>query len=91
MSRAKDDVRPCGRGTGTKLRIVYVPRPRPILVKQLAPQADYAVDLFDPVAGGTLSLGKIRTDENGTWQGPSPAGNTTGRLFWREQGEPGER
>jgi hypothetical protein len=71
--KTKDDVRPCAAGTGTKLLMVYVPRPRPILVKQLAPQTDYALDLFDPVAGGHSSLGKIKTDENGAWQGLPPA------------------
>jgi len=70
---AQADIRPCAVGTGTKLMIVYVPRPRPILVKQLAPQTDYTVGLFDPVAGGHSSLGTIRTDENGNLPGPAPA------------------
>jgi hypothetical protein len=87
----KDDVRPCAAGTETKLLIVYVPRPRPILVKQLAPQTDYAVDLFDPVAGGHSSLGKIKTDENGTWQGPSPAWKHDWVVVLERQGEPGGR
>ncbi len=65
------DIRPCAVGTGTKLVIVYVPRPRPILVKQLAPQTDYAVSLFDPVAAGHSSLGAIKTDATGTWHSPA--------------------
>jgi hypothetical protein len=70
---SKANVMPWAVGTQAKLLIVYVPRPRPILVRQLTPQTDYAVDLFDPVAGRYSSLGKIKADENGTWQGPSPA------------------
>jgi hypothetical protein len=68
-----DDIVPCALGTGTKLLVVYVPRPRPVLVKQLAPRTDYAAGLFDPVTGEHSSLGKVRSDENGAWQGPSPA------------------
>ncbi len=86
-----DDIRPWALGTETKLRIVYVPRPRPILLKQLAPQTDYEVGLFDPVAGGLSSLGRIRTDEKGTWQGPSPAWKHDWVVVLQEQGEPGER
>jgi hypothetical protein len=70
---AKDDIRPCAVGTGTKLLIVYVPRPRPISVKQLAPQTDYTAGLFDPVTAGHSSLGTIRTDETGSLPGPAPA------------------
>lgn len=82
-----DDIRPCAVGTETKLLIVYVPRPRPILVKQLAPQTDYAVSLFDPVAGRRSSLGKIKTDENGTWQAPSPAWKHDWVVVLERQGE----
>ena len=78
-------------GIETKLRIVYVPRARPIFVKQLPPQTDYAAELFDPVAGGHCSLGKIKTDENGTWQCPSPAWNHDWVVALQKQGEPGER
>jgi hypothetical protein len=68
-----DDSVPCAVGTEMKLLVVYVPRPRPILVKQLAPRTDYAAELFDPVSGERASLGKVRSDENGAWHGPSPA------------------
>jgi len=83
-----DDIRPWALGIETKLRIVYIPRPRPILVEQLAPQTDYTVELFDPVAGGHSSLGKIRADEKGTWQGPSPAWKHDWVVVLQQQGEP---
>ena len=63
----KEDIRPCALGTGTDLRIVYVPRPRPIVVKQLVPQTDYMAGLFDPVTGAYSSLGTIKTNGDGTW------------------------
>jgi hypothetical protein len=63
----RDNVRPCALGTGTDLRIVYVPRPRPVVVKQLIPQADYTAGLFDPVTGVYSCLGKIKTNGDGTW------------------------
>jgi hypothetical protein len=69
----KGDIRPCALGIAMDLRIVYVPRPRPVLVRQLAPQADYAGGLFDPVAGKHSSLGKISTDKHGTWRSGPPA------------------
>jgi hypothetical protein len=64
----KDNIRPCALGTGTDLRIVYVPRPRPVVVKQLVPQTDYVAGLFDPVTGVYSSLGTIKTNGDGTWQ-----------------------
>jgi hypothetical protein len=87
----KDDIRPCAVRTATKLLIVYVPCPRPIVVKQLVPQTDYAAGLFDPVAGGHSSLGKIRTDENGTWQSPAPAGKHDWVIVLEKTGEPAGR
>jgi hypothetical protein len=64
----KDNIRPYALGIGTDLRIVYVPRQRPIVVKQLVPQADYTASLFDPVTGVCSSLGTIKTNADGTWQ-----------------------
>jgi len=69
---AKDDIRPCALGIGTALRMVYAPRPRPIVAKLLGPYADYIAVLFDPVTGERSSLGKIRTDSNGSWRCPPP-------------------
>jgi hypothetical protein len=83
----KDDLQPYASGTETKLLVVYVPRPRSILVKQLAPQSDYAAELFDPVAGGHSSLGKIRTDANGTWPCPSAAWKHDWVVVLQRQGE----
>ena len=65
---AKENVQPSALGTGTDLRIVYVPRPRPVVVKQLVPQTDYLAGLFDPVTGAYSSLGTIKTNADGTWQ-----------------------
>ena len=79
------------RGDGDESADRLCPASSPVLVKQLAPQADYAVSLFDPVTGGQSSLGKIRTDENGAWQGPSPAGKHDWVLVLERSGEPAGR
>ena len=79
---SKDDIRPCAVGTGTELRIIYVPRPRPVTVKQLVPRTDYVASLFDPVTGGRSSLGKVRTDTAGSWHCPDPNISTTGCSFY---------
>jgi hypothetical protein len=71
---AKDGAQPCALGTETKLLIVYAPRPRPIVVKGMAPRTDYAMSLFDPAACTWASPTTIRTDENGAWRSPSPGG-----------------
>ena len=52
--------------------MIYVPRARPVAAKQLAPNADYTVSLFDPVTGDCSSLGKVRTDTTGSWRCPAP-------------------
>jgi hypothetical protein len=84
----ENDVQPYASGTETKLLLVYVPRARPILVKQLAPQTDYTVELFDPVAGGHSSLGKINSGGNGSWQGSSPAWKHDWVVVLQRPGEP---
>ena len=69
---AKDDIRPWAVGTETDLRIVYVPRPRSVVVNGLAAQAEYTAGLFDPVTGTRSSLGNITTDASGSWHCPPP-------------------
>ena len=69
---ANDDIRPWAVGTGTNLLIVYVPRPRPILVTQLSPETKYAVNLFDPVGGGRALLDNLRTDSHGALPALTP-------------------
>jgi hypothetical protein len=63
----KDEIRPWAVGTGNDLLIIYAPRPRPIVVHQLTANADYSADVFDPVAGQSSSLGKIKSDAHGDW------------------------
>jgi hypothetical protein len=70
---AQDDLTPYAAGIGAKLRIVYVPCARPVLLKQLVPGADYAARLFDPVDAGESSLGRIKADAAGAWPCPAPA------------------
>jgi len=69
---AVDAIRPSAVGLTAELRIVYVPRARPIVVKQLSPQAAYAAGLFDPVTGAHASLGEVKADAEGTWRATPP-------------------
>ena len=87
---AQDDIRPSALGIGTELRIVYVPRARPITVKQLSPQAAYAVCLFDPVTGAHSSLGKLKTDAEGTWHGTPPSHQHDWVVVLDRRGDAGE-
>ncbi len=88
----KDDIQPYAAGIETKLLIVYVPRPRPILVKGLSPQSDYAVHLFDPVTGGFSFLDKISKDDKPwTWEVPSPPWKHDWVVVLERKGEPGGR
>jgi hypothetical protein len=59
-----DHVQPCAAGAAD-LRIVYVPRPHPVLIKRLMPQAEYAVELFDPVSGESFPQSTCRTEKDG--------------------------
>ena len=85
---AKDESNPSAVGTGTERSagvspagaagtaavrcIIYVPRPRPIVVKDLAPGAEYSAGEFDPVSGEYSPGGTIKADANGTWRCPPP-------------------
>jgi hypothetical protein len=72
----KNAIRPYAVGIGQELRIIYVPRARPITVNQLASQTEYRVGLFDPVDGKQVPLDKATTDETGSWRcGPSKQGH----------------
>jgi hypothetical protein len=68
----KDEIKPSAVGTGTERCIIYVPRPRPIVVKDLAPGGEYAAGEFDPVSGEYSQAGTIKADANGTWRRPPP-------------------
>ncbi len=56
------DIRPWAVGTEAKLLIVYVPRSRAVLVKQLVPGAVYSASVFDPVTGEQTSPRTIKAD-----------------------------
>jgi hypothetical protein len=68
-----DDIRPWALGSEAKLLIVYVPRSRAVLVKQLVPGGAYAASLFDPITGEKTSPQTIKADSAGNWQCPPPA------------------
>jgi Protein of unknown function (DUF4038)/Domain of unknown function (DUF5060) len=87
----KDDIRPCAAAIGTELRIVYVPLARAITAKQLTAQTQYAVTLFDPVAGGNVSRGTVTTDAAGAWHCTPPNPNHDWVLVLEKQDDSGKR
>jgi hypothetical protein len=85
----KDDIRPCALAVGTELRIVYVLRATPIITRQLAPQTEYTVGLFDPVTGEQVALGKARMDATGSWRcSPSNHGQDWVLVLEKQGGWP---
>jgi hypothetical protein len=65
---------PQSAGIAGGVRLIYVPRAEPVEVRNLGPRASFAARWFDPVTGATAHLGEIRSDENGCWTCPPPAG-----------------
>ncbi len=64
---------PQATGIPGVVRVLYVPRPGPVEVRALGPDALYDVKYFDPVSGATTDLGEIRSDKNGVWECPPPS------------------
>ena len=78
-------------GSAADLRIVYVPQARAVVVKQLAAQTQYEATWFDTVAGGSASLGKVITDEAGSWRSPPPDHKHDWVLVLNRYGGPSKR
>jgi hypothetical protein len=68
-------IEPCAAGISGELLVVYAPRPWPVVVTGLDPNADYAAGLFNPVTGERTSLGPIRPDKDGAWSVSPPDGD----------------
>lgn len=61
-------------GIAGEVHVTYVPDPKPIVVLGLDPHAAYAAIYFDPVQGGKIPFGPIRSDTAGQWYCAPPAG-----------------
>jgi hypothetical protein len=58
---------PQAAGIPGVVRVIWVPRDEPILVRHLGSGASWAGSYFDPVNGSKTALGPIQADENGGW------------------------
>jgi hypothetical protein len=67
---ATDPSGPYAAGIAAKVRVIYVPRPRPIVVRQLDPNVAYRAWRIDPVNGERKDLGKVNAKENEPWYCP---------------------
>lgn len=75
LTGAKDEVQgPQAAGIPGLVRVIYVPGPQPIAVRNLGSRASYRAAYFDPVSGEKTPLGEIRAGEDGRWICPAPAG-----------------
>jgi hypothetical protein len=58
---------PYATGIPSKVRIIYVPEPRPIRVNGLEPGTSYRAAAFDPQSGKTMELGPVALDGDASW------------------------
>jgi hypothetical protein len=54
------------------LRIIYVPQPHRLRVKNLKPGVTYTARAFDPTTGKTVDLAPVRPDANSSWSTTKP-------------------
>ena len=65
---------PQAAGIPGKVRLIWVPRSEPILVRELGATAGWAATYFDPTNGERKQLGKVRADDKGDWLCHPPPG-----------------
>ena len=61
-------------GLGRQVRIFYVPGSFRIETRDLGSKTTYVANYFDPVTGESSSLGRVQSDEKGSWVCAPPAG-----------------
>lgn len=65
---------PYAAGIADKVRVIYVPTPDEIVLKELEEEQRYVARRMDPVSDRSTSLGIIRADEKGSWSVAPPRG-----------------
>jgi hypothetical protein len=63
---------PFATGIPEKIRVIYVPDPRPIQVSHLEPSVQYRAQAFDPSNGKTTDLGPVTPNEQSQWTAKKP-------------------
>jgi hypothetical protein len=72
---ATDDINgPQSAGIPGVVRLIYAPRAESLEVREMGLRAAFTARWFDPVTGITTPLGEIRSDGEGRWTCPPPAG-----------------
>ena len=71
---ADSPIGPQSAGIEGRVRLTYLLRPTPIVVKGLEPGAQYSAQYFDPVTGRTTRIGEVQPDSDGTWKCGPPRG-----------------
>ena len=65
---------PYAAGVPGVVRIVYMPRALPVVVRKLEPDTHYIASSFDPITGQRDEIGPARPDADGSWTAAPPAG-----------------
>lgn len=65
---------PQAAGIPEAVRLIYVPRSEPVVVRGLGANMAYAATDFDPVSGEKTARGAITADAAGSWLCPPPVG-----------------
>lgn len=74
-------------GVGDQIRAAYVLDPRAVVVRKLAPNASYKVELFDPVTGERTTAPPATTDAEGAWRCEPPKHGHDWVLLLRRESE----
>jgi hypothetical protein len=63
---------PYATGDASGPRIIYVPNPKVVEIRELDANAIYNAFYFDPVSGKKTAMGEMKSQANGTWICPPP-------------------
>jgi len=63
---------PLATGIASKVRIIYVLDPLPILVQKIEPDVAYTASYFSPVTGQHETIGPVKASDLGTWSCSAP-------------------
>jgi hypothetical protein len=63
---------PYATGIASDVRLVYVPQAKPIVVKQLEPDVQYAAFYFDPTTGQRKDAPLYAREADGSWRVAPP-------------------
>jgi hypothetical protein len=65
---------PQSAGIAEKIRMIWVPRKEPVLLRHLGAHRAWSATHFDPTTGQKKTLPEIRADDAGEWRNEAPSG-----------------